>query len=357
MISGDPKILVIRFGSLGDLVLVTPLLKALRSRFPAGEIHLACKREFAGIFWQKKNVDLVHTLDDGGIGGLMDLRRSLGKNRYDMIIDAHNVPRSTFLLQTMRAGRKLRINKDQIKKVLLIHTKRNYYGSIIHQVDRYMKTVEPLGNIGEPGPTEIPVTREASERVENMIDTGASRDRGYIAIAPGAKWDTKMWPERMYAELISTLAAHGIEPLLIGGTRETDLCRRLAAAGDRPLVNLAGKLSLIETAALLKRCRLLVTNDSAPLHMSEAVGTPVVAFFGPTVREFGYFPLLPQSVVLETDLPCRPCSRNGARPCPLKTKECLTAITPRHVLDTISGLVDIARDGKPEESASGGSGE
>jgi heptosyltransferase-2 len=108
--------------------------------------------------------------------------------------------------------------------------------------------------------------------------------------------------------------------------------------------NLTGALSIIETAAVLKWCRALVTNDSAPLHLAEAVGTPAIAFFGPTVREFGYFPRLPASRALETALPCRPCSRNGKRACPYGTKECLTSIEPSVALEALFQALGETRD-------------
>ena len=110
-------------------------------------------------------------------------------------------------------------------------------------------------------------------------------------------------------------------------------------AASAPL-DLTGRLSILESAAVLKRCAALVTNDSAPLHLAESVGTPVVAFFGPTVREFGYFPRLPRSRALEVSLRCRPCSRNGARRCPYGTKECLAAIPPERAMEELAPLLD-----------------
>jgi heptosyltransferase-2 len=114
---------------------------------------------------------------------------------------------------------------------------------------------------------------------------------------------------------------------------------RIASSVSPHIPNASGVISILETEALLRSCRLLITNDTAALHLAEAVSTPVVAIFGPTVREFGYFPRLPRSIMLETDLPCRPCSRNGAKPCPLGTKECLTAITPDMVLDAVRRML------------------
>ena len=126
--------------------------------------------------------------------------------------------------------------------------------------------------------------------------------------------------------------------LVIGASSEKEICR-IAASSDGS-VNACGRLSIMETASALKRVSVLVTNDSAPLHIAEAVGTPVVALFGPTVRQFGYYPLLDESMVLEKDLECRPCSRNGARPCHIENRDCLDTIDTDEVLSAISQVLE-----------------
>jgi heptosyltransferase-2 len=125
--------------------------------------------------------------------------------------------------------------------------------------------------------------------------------------------------------------------LVIGTGMEKEICRAVAHAHGS--VDACGSLSLMETAAVLKRAAVLVTNDSAPLHISEAVGTPVVALFGPTVSQFGYFPLLEESEALEKEIDCRPCSRNGARPCHIEKRDCLDTIGPREVIAAVNRIL------------------
>jgi len=129
-----------------------------------------------------------------------------------------------------------------------------------------------------------------------------------------------------------------------GGREEKELSGRIAQAAQYPVINTTGKLTILEAGAVLKKCRLLVTNDSALLHLAEYVKTPVVAIFGPTVREFGYYPHLKESIPIEIELNCRPCSRSGTSLCPLGTKECLTSIRIGSILGAIESILGLNID-------------
>jgi heptosyltransferase-2 len=180
------------------------------------------------------------------------------------------------------------------------------------------------------------------------------RDHGFegiplVAMSPGARWETKRWPIEHFASVAGSLASSGHGIVLIGGPGDESLCAELSRLCDEAPLDASGKLDLIGSAALLAECRLLVTNDSAPLHMAEATGTPVVAIFGPTVRELGYHPQLPSSVLLGLELRCRPCSRNGARPCHLHTKECLVDLDPGHVIEAAGTVLGISQDAESND--------
>lgn len=352
MVGEKPKILVMRFSSLGDLVLITPLLKALRMGFPASEIHMACKEMYVEIFTENKNIDRLFILRKGGLKDFLKLHSKLRRERYTVIIDAHNVIRSNLLLHTLRARTKLQIRKDQSRKTLLIERKLNMYERIEPLVTRYMELAGRLGiqRIEEPV-TELFVPEPAFAKINEAIIGAGFGGRRLVAIAPGASWETKRWPAGHFESLISGLSTLETGIILLGGSEETALNEGIAVRSSRALLNFTGRLSIIETAAALMKCSVLVTNDSAPLHIAEAVGTPVVALFGPTVEEFGYFPLLEESVALEVQLACRPCSRNGARPCPLGTKECLTAITPEMVIKEVRKILEIEESTTPRSGS------
>ncbi|MBE0566800.1 MAG: glycosyltransferase family 9 protein, partial [Krumholzibacteria bacterium] len=161
-------------------------------------------------------------------------------------------------------------------------------------------------------------------------------------LAPGARWEPKRWPEAHGAALVDAHRAAGGGPLRIflGPQEEAWYdAGPLAASARAAGAEVVRGLPLVETAARLAECAALVTNDSGLLHLAEAVGTPVVALFGPTVRAFGYAPHLAASCLLETEIACRPCSRNGKRPCHRGDLACLVRITPEAVLAAAAPLL------------------
>jgi heptosyltransferase-2 len=334
------KILIIRLSSLGDLVLMLPTLRALRSGLPGAEIHLLCKEKYAGLFEGNSLLDRLITVGRGGPRELLALRSSLARQRYDTIIDAHGVIRSNILYHTLRARRKLQIRKNELKKFLLIRGGTNRYTQFVSQTERYAALARELGVAVVDEPEELALPAGAAEDAQRSLEGAGWTGRPLVAFAPGARWPTKTWPEEHYAALIGAIAGRGYQPLLVGGADDVDTNARVARLSGVAPLDLTGALSIIGSAAVLRRCKALVTNDSAPLHLAEAVGTPVVAFFGPTVREFGYFPRLPGSRVLEAVLSCRPCSRNGGRDCPYGTKECLSAIEPAAALEALVPLLE-----------------
>jgi len=338
------KICIIRLGSLGDLVLMAPMLMALRSSFPSKEIHLVCKERYAGLFDGGGLVDSIIPVRRGDFREIAELRSALSRAGYETIIDAHGVIRSNLLFHALRAPRKLQIRKDELKKAALIIGKKNLYRCVTSQTERYAEIARRLGvEMSEPY-AELPVPQSATRSAETALARAGRGGMPLVAFAPGARWPTKRWPTERFARLIFEASARGCEPLLIGGAEDAAANAEVAELSRSAPRNLTGALSILESAAVLKRCGALVTNDSAPLHLAEAVGTPVIALFGPTVREFGYFPRLPASRALETALPCRPCSRNGKRACPYGTKECLTSIEPSAALEALLQALGKTRD-------------
>jgi len=340
MQKASSKILVIRLSSLGDLVLMMPMLRSLRAGFPAAEIHLLCKEKYTGLFEGSDCVNRIIVVEGGGLGELMRIRSWLSRERYDVIIDAHNVIRSNILFHTLGAPKRLQIAKCDLKKLLLIRGKTNLYGAVLPQSERYRELARGLGVEIRETFEELAVPETAARGAERALSSFGAPGGRLIAFAPGARWGTKRWPQECYAELITAVSRLGCGAVIIGGPEDAAANAKVARMSNRAPLDLTGKLSIMESAAVLRRCTALVTNDSAPLHLAEAVGTPVVAFFGPTVREFGYYPRLARSRVLEVALPCRPCSRNGARQCPYGTTECLTAIGPSVALEALAEVLE-----------------
>ncbi len=333
------KILVIRFSSLGDLVLLTPLLERLRAWMPEAEIHLLTKERYAPLFAADRRIDEVKLLRSNSLKELLHIRSELSAERYDLILDAHNVVRSNLLYATTRAGIKVQLKKDQFKKFMITRMGLNLYGEIHHQSERYTDLLRPFRPPEGGTIPSLMIPEEARAKARDTIRERYPEGSSLVALAPGARWETKTWPVEHFITVADTLASSGHGIVLIGGIEDKALCGELSGRCAAPPLDTAGRLGLLESAALLAECRLLVTNDSAPLHMAEAAQTPVVALFGPTVREFGYHPQLSSSLMLGLELRCRPCSRNGARPCHIHTKECLVDLAPGHVIEAAATIL------------------
>jgi heptosyltransferase-2 len=323
------KFLVIRFSSLGDCVLLCPLLQYLK-RSGAEEVVVLTKRAYAELFSSATGVDRVVALDRGA--GPATLWRIGGefRRRGHTILDAHASLRSRLLCaRTRRAGS--RIEKYTRDRLNLIVWKKPV--ELPTMLERYAKLCAPLGietPTLSPGGLSIPPTAAAAA-------ARSMGDAAFVAIAPGSRWPAKRW--NGFARLCAMLPRDE-RILLVGDGADREFTAPIARAlGDRCL-DIAGTPSLMETAAHIARCRLFVGNDSGLMHLAEAVGVPVVALFGPTVETFGYYPSLPKSRTIERRLACRPCSRNGSTPCPKRTGECLAAIAPEAVAQAIATFAD-----------------
>jgi heptosyltransferase-2 len=162
-----------------------------------------------------------------------------------------------------------------------------------------------------------------------------------IALAPGSVWNTKRWPEEHFRALGRLLADEGYAVVLIGGPGDVGLCDRIAAGIPREMVlQAAGKCSLLQSAELIRRSRVLVSNDSAPMHIAVGVRTPVVGIFGATSPSFGFAPIGTDDIVVERDdLSCKPCSIHGGTRCPIGTFECMISLSPSLVAERVHSVL------------------
>jgi heptosyltransferase-2 len=210
------------------------------------------------------------------------------------------------------------------------------YDPTVHETVRNADLLRPLGQTDrEPGAPILYPSEEDRRVVDGFLAGAARGDRPLVAIAPGSVWATKRWPEPSYARLAADLEQKGASVVLLGGEADRELCERIHAGLRRGLLA-AGRLSLLQSAELLRRCRVLVSNDSAPVHLASGVGVPVVAIFGATSPAFGFAPRGPKDTVVEINgLSCRPCAIHGGDRCPIKTFECMVKIHPPTVLDRV----------------------
>jgi heptosyltransferase-2 len=330
--SVPPTILIIRFSSIGDLLLTTPLLRALRLRHPAARITFVVREDLAETLRHNPRIDDLVSYRRGD--SLRELARQLRRRQaWTHRLDLHGSLRS-FLLRRLVGGAWHGYPKRRRRRRQLIRTHRRRGGDLGPVAERYFAAAAGLDVVPDEGGLEFYTTREAENEADGFLAAhGIGRNRGVIAMAPGAAHFTKRWPERHWAELVERTHRER-DVVILGGAAEQELGLRLAA-GRPGVVSAAGQFSLTGTAALLKRARLLVAGDTGVLHLATAVGTPVVGLYGPTVREFGFFPYHARAATLELDLPCRPCSSQGSSRCPLGHHRCLVDLTPDRVVEAL----------------------
>jgi heptosyltransferase-2 len=284
-------------------------------------------------------------LPETGPTGVRELAAQLKRHRWDVVIDAHHILRSHLLLGLWGRRPDARLAKDTAARLGFMYFGRRSPRLALHMSERFDALFDAIETTGSAVDFLPPLAHLRPTPTVGSPTTASP----LLGMAPGAQWDTKRWPEEHFAALLHRFRAQtdgGVR--IFVGPRERDwfAASSLAqAAASDAAVQIVQVPDLIEVARNLAAVDALVTNDSGLLHLSEAVGTPVVAFFGPTVRQFGYFPQLTGSRVLETELDCRPCSRNGKRACHRGDLACLTGVAPAAAWDTLAAM--LPREGQP----------
>jgi heptosyltransferase-2 len=340
------RILVIQTAFLGDVVLVTPLLRELRRTHPRARLSVLTTPLGASALEGAPFVDERLVFDkngaDRGLGATWRVGRRLRAMGFDLAIAAHRSFRTGLLLRLSGAATRLGFEGAPGAWA--------YTGSVPwrgtdHAVHRYLGLAGPAG--GDPKTADARPELRLLESAKGSADTllrndGVAQTEPLLAIAPGSTWRTKRWGIEGYAEVTRRARLLGLTPVLVGSTEDKDVCEAIAVLAGSGHV-LAGRTTVPELAAILARARLLVANDSGTGHVAAAVGTPVVTIFGPTVPAFGYAPYgRDHRIVEHPDLPCRPCHAHGPDVCPLGHHRCMVEIGPDAVLRAIAEMSGIA---------------
>lgn len=322
--SAPARVLIVRFSSLGDVVLTTPLVRALRHHWPGTEIVYATDATYAPLLTSDPALNRV-------IGcprhqSVRRLARELAAFRPTLGIDLHDNARSRALRTLVRPTEGWGVYRRQrLAEALAIWTGVDRLRPGRPVAHRYFSAVEGRGVHPSGLRPRLHPPREAQTRWASQLPPRS------IALAPGARHATKQWPATRWRRLADRLRAEGWTPWGIGLANEAE---RLPA----PHVTPAYGIGLADTAALLGGVRLAVTHDSGLMHVAHAVGTPAVALFGPTVTWQGFAPTTPDVRVVERPLRCRPCTAFGSRYCPTGHHGCMDGIDVDQVLRAVSSL-------------------
>ena len=331
--AGGPT-LVIQTAFLGDVVLTTPLLAVLAERH--GPVDVVTTPAAAPLIETHPAVGAVIRYDkrggDRGLGGLWRLGARLRARRYSRAYLPHRSWRSAAL--ALLAGAPERTGFAD-SPAAVTYTRRMPRPTAGHEVERLLALAG--GGPGEPllgaAPVHIALTADDRAAADAWL-RARGVGPGFVALAPGSIWGTKRWPG--YAALAAALDGPVV---VVGGREDAPLAEAVVAAAPGHAYSAAGTLGLRASAALIARAAALVTNDSAPLHLATAVGTPIVAVFGPTVPAFGFGPRGARDLVVEhASLACRPCSAHGPQVCPLGHHRCMGELSVESVAAAVAAV-------------------
>jgi heptosyltransferase-2 len=341
------KILVLQTAFLGDLILTTPVISGLRSRYPNSEIELLTTPDGARLFTHDQRLNRVLIYDKrgkgGGIRGLIRILKEVRNREYDLAVVPHRSLRSSLIPLIGRIP--FRIGFDRSAGWFLFNMAIPY-GEKEHEVVRNLRLISPL----DPHFNDLQPDLHISENDETWTDQfllkgGIDPGKSFISVAPGSIWATKRWTKSGYADLVSKILKD-YPVVLIGGNDDVSLAYEIIASSQMTvaingsvLLSAVGLTTPIQSAAIIRRSSALVSNDSAPLHMGVAMQTPVCAIFGPTTPGFGFYPLGSKDRVVQKELACRPCRIHGSRKCPEGHFKCMREINPEDVYDCVMKIV------------------
>ncbi len=305
------KILIVRFSSFGDIVLTFPLINLIKKKFPGSQITFLAKSKYRSLLEINQKIDEIITLPQDS--PLATFRGELKRNSYDIVLDLQNNVKSRIV--TSGLNNLSRFKKHNFEKYLLVRFKINLLKETPPVYKRYIETLGSFVTLSK-------IDKEFSNSALTQIafDTPVNN---YFILAPSSRHFTKTYPKEKFVEYVNLNPDKNF--ILVGDNSDTDhfICNYITDQSDN-VFNLCGVLTYPELVYLINESNGVISNDSGMMHFAEAAGKPVTAIFGSTVKEFGFFPQLHNSNVIEnSELSCRPCSHIGLNKCPKGHFKCM----------------------------------
>ncbi len=312
------KILVVRFSSIGDIVLTTPILRCIKQQLKDVELHYVTKHNFLSVIDNNIYVDKVFTIKDS----LKDVIPQLKKENYDYVIDLHHNIR-TLRLKTALGKKSFSFNKLNWEKFLIVHFKKNKLPPI-HIVDRYFETLQPLGVKNDGKGLDYFINEKDEIDIPSTLPTLFHDD--YNALVVGGSYFTKQIPINKLKEICTKSA---LPLILLGGKEDAAIAEQVYQFHKNKTINLCGKLNLNQSASIIQQANKVITSDTGLMHIAAAFKKDIISLWGNTIPEFGMGPYLAgkNSQILEVKgLSCRPCSKLGYKKCPKGHFKCMNDI-------------------------------
>jgi len=328
------RILIIQTAFIGDVILATPLIEKLHYLYPASKIDFLLRKGNEGLLENHPYINEIITWNkkENKTGNLFKTRKYIKSKKYELVVNAHRFASSGFITAFSGAKTTTGFSKNPFS-FLFSHKRKHIIGKAdkpIHEIDRNLSLIDFLGNDKRFFPKLYPSEID-------LAKTEKYKTQQYICIAPASVWATKQFPYEKWIELINAID-NKFKIILIGAESDEALCNDLIADTRKDkILNLAGELTLLQTAALMKDAVMNFVNDSAPLHIASAMNAAVTAIFCSTVPSFGFGPLSEKSFIAETDkvMECRPCGLHGFKTCPEHHFECAYSIEINKLVTSI----------------------
>jgi lipopolysaccharide heptosyltransferase I len=336
------RILIVKPSSLGDIIHAIPVLHLLRRRFPQADLAWFIHEKWADIIRGHPDLNelIAWSFRWSQLPGLFKIFR---ERRFDLAVDLQGLFRSGVISYLSGAPVRVGFKNGREGSPLFYTHKISVPQHPIHAIDRYLLAAQFLGAVPSDAVCTIPISSVDERFVDHLLHgSGLSPAQHFVALSPTARWRTKRWPIDRFSRLTDLVQESGTTVVIIGGEGDIPEIRRMQSSMKTHPVVVAGKTTLKQLAALLKRARLLVTNDSGPMHLAVAVGTPVVALFGPTdpIRTGPYRGIAGQlhttHTIIRRSVECSPCL---SRYCKVNDHRCMMQIGVEEVLEQIKKVL------------------
>ncbi len=339
------KILLIRLSSIGDILLTTPVIRVLKHKFPDSTIDFVVKNQFTEILEDHPSLNQLFKLEKGNDKQtLKKIKHQIKNNNYDLIVDLHKNFRSYYLTFRSGAKRVVRYKKFVFRRFLFVKLKINLFKQIIPIFKRYFLALVPFNIKYDDFGLEIYYNEETEKKIKtNYNKFFNNQDDIFIGIAPGASYATKRWTIDGFQDVINYfIEHHNAKIILFGNGFDRELIGSFNITNRQNILTCAGKHSISETGVLMDLCHVILTNDSGLLHLASALKKPVVAIFGNTTEELGFFPSTTKNIIIQNNnLKCRPCSHVGRNKCPKDHFKCMKDITSNEVIKAVEKMITV----------------
>ena len=302
------KFLILRFSSIGDIVLTTPVIRCLKLQYPNAEVHFATKQQFKVLVENNPHIDKFFLLEKS----LNAFITALQSEHYDYVIDLHNNLRTSII--KLRLGKEsFSFDKLNFQKWLLVNFKINRMPDV-HIVDRYLKTIESLGVKNDNQGLDYFIPERDFVKIKD----------NFVAYAIGGQHFTKKMPTHKIIEICKNIHSNII---LLGGKEDFETGEEIQKSVGKKIINACGKYNLNQSASLLQQAEYVISHDTGLMHIAAAFKKRVISIWGNTVPAFGMYPYLTDYQVVENkNLSCRPCSKIGYAKCPKGHFKCMEEI-------------------------------